>query len=92
MKELNHIQYQIIRSLTFAEPFETLMEEVEASEPVIVAELRTLIDSRYVQVMVDEHGNGQFRNSFYYDADNMRDFRYVATSRGQEMHDVYQQQ
>lgn len=89
MKELNDIQYNIIKSLTFAEPFDTLSEEVEASEPVIVAELRSLIDMRAVQVMHDEKGSGKFSRSFYYDADNMRLFRYIATSKGQELHDTF---
>jgi hypothetical protein len=91
MKELNSIQFEIIKSLTFDEPFETLSEEVDATEPVIVAELRSLIDMRCVQVMMDEKGNGRLSRSFYYDADNMRLFRYVATSKGQEMHDRFKQ-
>lgn len=91
MKELNSIQFHIIKSLTFAEPFDTLSEEIKAPEPVIVAELRSLIDMRAVQVMEDVKGSGQLSRSFYYDADNMRLFRYIATSKGQEMHDRFAQ-
>ena len=76
----NAIQIQILNSLTFVEPFETLIEEVKASEPVIVAELKDLIDQRMVQVMADE--DGSYRKSFYYDSDNMRAFHYQATSKG----------
>jgi hypothetical protein len=90
MKELNAIQYLIIKALTFAEPFDTLVEEVEATEPVITAELRALIDLRYVQVMHEEGKSGRYIRSFYYDADNMRLFRYMATGKGQEMHDAFQ--
>ena len=82
MTELNTIQKAIINSLTFTEPFDTLIEEVDATEPVIADELKTLIDKRMVQVMEDYEG--QTRVSFYYDSDNMRSFRYQATSRGMD--------
>lgn len=80
MNTLNDIQMQIINSLVFAEPFETLTEEVQATEPVIAAELKALIDKRYVQVLEDR--SGALHKSFYYDSDNMRAFHYQATSRG----------
>jgi len=76
----NTIQLEILNSLTFVEPFETLVEEVNASEPVIAAELKDLIDQRMVQVMDGDNGN--YRKSFYYDSDNMRAFHYQATSKG----------
>lgn len=82
MIELNSVQKGIINSLTFAEPFETLVEEVEATEPVIADELKTLIDKRMVQVMEDV--DGKLRKSFYYDSDNMRAFSYQATAQGLE--------
>ena len=78
--KLNDIQHQIINALVFTEPFDTLAEEVTASEPVIAAELKELIDQRMVQVM--EQVEGGLRKSFYYDSDNMRAFQYQATSRG----------
>lgn len=89
MSELNQIQYQIISSLTFVEPFETLLEEVPEKEPVIVAELRDLIDLRYVQVMHKREGSDSYEKSFYYDADDMRAFSYIATSIGIEKHAAY---
>ena len=82
MTELNTIQKAIINSLTFTEPFDTLVEEVSASEPVIAAELKYLIDQRMVQVM--EEVDGKWKKSFYYDSDNMRSFSYQATARGLE--------
>ena len=89
MIALNKIQYQILGSLTFVEPLETLLEEVPEREPVIIAELRDLIDQRYVQVMAPVEGSDKFEKSFYYDADDMRAFSYVATSVGIEQHDAF---
>lgn len=82
MSKLNTVQKAIINSLTFTEPFETLVEEVQAPEPVIADELKTLIDKRLVQVM--EELDGKMRKSFYYDSDNMRSFNYQATAKGLE--------
>ena len=82
MTKLNTIQKAIINSLTFTEPFDTLVEEVSASEPVIAAELKDLIDQRMVQVMEDV--DGKWKKSFYYDSDNMRSFSYQATAKGLE--------
>ncbi len=82
MIKLNSIQKAIVNSLTFPEPFDTLVEEVEAPESVIADELKALIDKRLVQVM--EESDGKIQNSFYYDSDNMRSFMYQATARGLE--------
>ncbi|HHG84630.1 MAG TPA: hypothetical protein ENJ82_07765 [Bacteroidetes bacterium] len=86
MSELNKIQHQILNCLTFVEPFETLVEEVAEREPVIIAELRDLIDLRYVQVMYKPDGSNAYQKSFYYDADDMRAFGYQATSKGMDKH------
>jgi hypothetical protein len=84
MRELNAIQQNILRSLTFPEPFETLLEEVAATPPVIGAELKSLIAKGWVQVM-HAGADGRFKPSFYYDSDNMRAFHYQASSKGLEM-------
>ena len=81
MSMANKIQLEILNALTFTEPFETLVEEVKASEPVIAAELKDLIDQRMVQVYEDQE-DGTVQKSFYYDSDNMRLFKYGATSKG----------
>lgn len=86
MTPLTDIQYQIINSLYFVEPFDTLVQEVDATEPVIVNELRELIDKRYVQVMMVDETTGEKKKSFYYDSDNMRAFSYVATGDGISLH------
>jgi len=82
MIHLNTVQKAIINSLTFAEPFDTLVEEVSEVEAVIADELKSLIDKRCVQVL--EEIDGKLKKSFYYDSDNMREFRYQATAAGLE--------
>jgi hypothetical protein len=81
MRELNDIQVRILRALTFVEPFDTLVEEVPYPEPIIGAELKSLIAQRFVQPMqADRQGN--FKPSFVFDSDDMRAFSYLATSQG----------
>ena len=81
MIELNPIQRQILRALTFPEPFDTLVEEVNATEPVIGAELKALIVAVLVQV-VQPQPNGRYKSSIYYDSDNLRAFWYQISSKG----------
>lgn len=80
MIELNSIQRQILRSLLFPEPFDTLLEEVTATQPVIAAELKYLIHKGLVSPM--EESGGRTKPSIYYDSDNMRAFRYQITALG----------
>ncbi len=81
MMELNTLQIDILRSLTFPEPFDTLVEEIKATEPVIGAELKELIVWGLVQVMREDE-RGRYVSSIYYDSDNMRAFRYQTSSKG----------
>jgi hypothetical protein len=81
MMELNPLQRQILRSLIFPEPFDTLLEEVKGSEPVIGAELKHLITKGLVQPM-EADAKGGFKPSIYYDTDNMRAFHYQITAKG----------
>lgn len=81
MMELNALQHQILRSLLFPEPFDTLVEEVKATQPVIAAELKLLITKGLVQPM-DQDASGRFKASILYDSDNMRAFYYQITAKG----------
>jgi hypothetical protein len=81
MIELNPIQRQILRSLTFPEPFDTLVEEVKGTQPVIGAELKYLIAKGLVTV-IDRDDRGRDKPSIFYDSDNMRAFRYQISAKG----------
>ena len=86
MSGLNSIQFKILNSLYFEESFETLLEEVGESEPVVADELKTMIDKRLVKVLQYDESKGRYSDSFYYDADNLRDFYYRATNQGVSLH------
>lgn len=83
MIELTEMQTQILRSLTFPEPFDTLLEEINGAKAVIGAELKFLIAKGLV-VVVEEDSQGRYKTSIYLDSDNMFAFKYQISSTGLE--------
>jgi acetylglutamate kinase len=77
--QVTPLQMKILSSLVFVESFDHILEEVGESEPIVTAEIRTLIDRRFIQVM--EPTSAGFRKTVFYDADDMRAFYYTATSK-----------
>lgn len=80
--QINEAQFAILDSLYFVEPFDRIIEESGLSESVVKDELRNLIASRLVQVMAFDEKSKDFIRSTMYDADNMRDYHYLATREG----------
>lgn len=86
MTTLNPVQYKILNSLYFEESFQTLLDEVKESEPIVADELKSMIDKRWVKVLQYDEGKGVYTDSFYYDSDNLRHFFYRATNQGVSLH------
>lgn len=80
MKELNTLQKLIISKILFVESFDSILEETREKENLIAADLKALIDKRYVQVY--ELSEGKYKKTFFYDTDNMRAYFYSATEKG----------
>lgn len=80
--ELTKLQFAVLDSLYFPEPFENILEEVAQPRPVVLAELRELIDKTFVQVLRWDDTAQDFLPSPFLDADNMQDFRFLATRKG----------
>jgi hypothetical protein len=87
--KLNEIQYQILNALYFVEPFDTLVNEVAAAEPVIADELKTLIAKRLVQAMQFDPVSKDYVSTYLGNADDMRAFHYLATKEGLLTHQGY---
>jgi hypothetical protein len=79
---LNDAQFAILDTLYFVEPFDQIIEESGLPESVVKDELRNLIAARWVQVMAFDETSKDFVRSTLYDADNMRDYHYLATKEG----------
>lgn len=80
--EMNDIQFRILDSIYFVEPFEKILEEVGEKENIVAAELKDLIRKGWVHVMEFQTDKGDFVKTFYYDTDNMRAFSYLASKEG----------
>jgi hypothetical protein len=82
MKEFTNMEYDILNALYFVEPFEKILEEVDAGANVVADSLRQLIDLRYVSAMAWDNQRKEYVSSFIYDADNMGAYHYLATKEG----------
>lgn len=88
---MNEIQFQILDSLYFVEPFDNILSEVKAPENVVASELKTLIRLGWVQVMDFDTQIGDYKKTMFYDSDNMRAFSYLATKEGMLRHNGFGQ-
>jgi hypothetical protein len=87
--ELNEVQFKILDSLYFVEPFDNVVAEVGLAPAVIRAELKTLISHRLVQVMKFQANKGDFVSTPMYDGDNIHDCYFLATKEGLMKHHGY---
>ena len=86
---LTDLQFQILDSIYFVESFEHIVEEAEQPVPIVVDELRTMIDRGWVQVMQFDDVKEDYVRTAIYDADNMQNYHYLATKDGLLKHNGY---
>ena len=87
--ELNDIQFQILDAVYFVEPFDRIIEEVEATRPVIIAEIRTLLVRDWIQVMVFDEEKNDYQRTAIFDNDHMEEYYFLATKKGLLKHNGY---
>jgi len=80
--ELSEVQFDILDALYFVESYDHILEDAPYPETVVRAEMHTLIDRGWVQVMRLDEEKGDYLRTAIYDLDNMRDFYYLATKEG----------
>lgn len=85
---LNDIQFAVLDAVYFVEPYENIINEVEASEPVVRDELRNMIDKGWIHVMIFNKQLGDFEKSRIYDTDNMQEYAYLASKDGLMKHNL----
>ncbi|MEZ4830304.1 MAG: hypothetical protein R3C61_29065 [Bacteroidia bacterium] len=81
-EELNDIQFQILDAVYFVESFENVLEESGAPAPVVVDEIRTLIDRGWLQVMVFDEAKGDYVRTSIFDTDHLEEYHFLATRAG----------
>jgi hypothetical protein len=80
--ELTDLQFDILDSLYFPEPFDKVLEETGAPRPHVLADLRELIHRGLVQVMAFDETVQDYLPSQHLDPDHLEDFRFLATRKG----------
>jgi len=86
--ELTELKYRILDKLLFAEPFDTLCEELAVPVKIIGADLKWLIAHKCVQVL--RPSGDQYITSAMLDVDDMRAFHYQATALGLQHYRAHQ--
>ena len=86
MNEITDIQFRILDSLYFVEPFDKIVEESGESSYIVADDLKTMISRGWVQVMEFDKKTGDFAKTIFYDSDNMREFHFLATKDGMLRH------
>jgi hypothetical protein len=85
-KGLDDIEYEILNAVYFVEPFENILAECTAPEPIVADCLKQLIHKKYIVPMRWDEEKKEYIRSFIYDSDNMRAYSYLATREGLEAH------
>ncbi len=87
--ELTDLQFQILDSLYFVETFAHVLEEAEVPVPILVDELRTMIDRGWVQVMQFDGEKGDYIRTAIFDTDHLEDYAFLATKDGLLKHNGF---
>ena len=85
---LTDIEYSILNSVYFVEPFENILKECDEKEPVVADVLKQLIHKKYIIPMKWDDEKSEFIRSFIYDTDDMRAYHYLATKEGMIAHNT----
>lgn len=80
--ELSDIDFDILNSIYFVEPFEKILEEVNAPAKIVADCLKQLIAKKMVVAMRFDEEKQDYVKSFIYDADDMHAYSYLATKEG----------
>ncbi len=84
---MEELEFEILDSIYFVEPFETIVKEVsEKRLGVIIETLRKLIKKRYVQVLIYNEEKQDFLSTPFFDFDRMDELRFLATKEGLTAH------
>lgn len=80
--EIRQVEHDILGCLTFFEPFDKIIEEVDAKPNVIRDALRNLIAKKYVAPYHYDENKRRFEQAFLYDSDNLAEYYFSATQKG----------
>jgi hypothetical protein len=82
MRDFTDVEFDILGTIYFVEPFDKIAEEVHCPENIVADSLKFLIDHKFVSPMRWDEGKREYIRSFIYDSDNMRAYHYLITKEG----------
>ncbi len=82
IQELSDLEWDILNSVYFVEPFENILEEVRLPAPIVADGIKTLIHKKMIVAMRWDEEKMEYVRSFIYDSDNMKAYSYLATKEG----------
>ena len=88
MRGLTDVEFDILNTVYFVEPFDKIIEEVKFPEKIVADSLKFLITHKYVSAMKWDAKKGTHVRSFIYDSDNMRAYTYIITREGLLAHNT----
>lgn len=84
---MDDLEFEILDSLYFVEPFETIVKEVSEKRVGVIMEcLRKLIKKRWIQVMMFSEEKQEFQSTPFFDFDRIEEFQFLATKEGLTAH------
>lgn len=86
--QLQEIDYDILNSLYFVEPFDKILEEVNHPPKIVGDCLKQLIAKKLVSAMKWDEEKQEYIRSFVFDSDNMHAYSYMATKEGLLIHNT----
>jgi len=81
---LDELERSILEKLTFEEHFHHLMEEVNASRPVLADILKIFLVKEMVQAFYQDEETGKVLPTAFCDTDNLQDYQFRRTRKGTE--------
>lgn len=79
---VHQVEYDILGTLYFYEPFDKILEEVDASRNVIRDALKNLLAKKLVAAYHYDEVKRQFIQAALYDTDNLYEYYFSATKKG----------
>lgn len=86
MSDLTPLEYDILNAVYFVESFDHIVEECNVDQYQVADTLKTMISKKWIVPMVFDKEVNDYRRSIFYDSDNMKDFHFMATREGLEVH------
>lgn len=90
MKESpTQLQLRILRLLVWEETFDNIVEEAQEPAPIVLDELRIMMDKGWLYAMTLNEKKGYYEQTSFFDSDILREYRFRASSEGLQLQERF---